>query len=167
MVVGRRVHLSRTGFVLVLFRNTLQVVVLTCERVVFSSFGVCLADNIFGRKPEMRAGWTHVRSDRLDRGYPQYEVVEGISKANSCGAFPRQIARGSVRSWARNEVAYLSHADRSYPMKGLGGGIQRWKMVLGCAFTFHLLFIAGYGPKLSSPDIGARKRIDERVPISS
>ncbi len=38
-------------------------------------------------------------------------------------------------------------------MKGLGRGIQRWKTVLGCAFTLHLLFIAGCGPKVSSPDI--------------
>ncbi len=52
-------------------------------------------------------------------------------------------------------------------MKGLGRGIQRWTMVPGCAFTFHLPFVAGCGPKLSSPDTGARKRIDERVPSSS
>ena len=38
-------------------------------------------------------------------------------------------------------------------MKGLKRGIQRGKMVLGCALTFHLLFVAGCGPKVSSPDM--------------
>ena len=38
-------------------------------------------------------------------------------------------------------------------MKGLKRGIRHWKMVLGCAVIFLLMFAAGCGPKVSSPDI--------------
>ncbi len=38
-------------------------------------------------------------------------------------------------------------------MKGLKRGIRHWKMVLGCAVIFLLMFAAGCGPKISSPDI--------------
>lgn len=38
-------------------------------------------------------------------------------------------------------------------MKGPGRWIPRWKMVLGYILTFHLLLVAGCGPKVSPPDI--------------
>ena len=38
-------------------------------------------------------------------------------------------------------------------MKRLCRDVQCWKVVLGCAFIFYLLFIAGCGPKLSSPEL--------------
>ncbi|MHC4326931.1 MAG: polysaccharide biosynthesis/export family protein [Planctomycetota bacterium] len=38
-------------------------------------------------------------------------------------------------------------------MKGLKRGIRHWKMVLGCAVILLLMFAAGCGPKVSSPDI--------------
>lgn len=40
-------------------------------------------------------------------------------------------------------------------MKGLKRRIQRRKMVLGCAVTFHLLVVAGCGPEVSPPEVVA------------